>query len=60
MKQKKPYIVYTWTLANKLNQRGFRPIGKQLNTKDPTHEVILFEDTPALRQAIKELTQREE
>lgn len=58
MKQSKPYIVYTWTLANKLNDLGFKPIGKQLNTKDPTHEVILFEDTPALRQTIKQLTQK--
>ncbi len=58
MKQKKPYIVYTWTLANKLYNLGFKPLGKELNTKDPTHEVILFEDTPALRQAIKELTKK--
>ena len=55
----KHYIVYTWALANKLNERGFRPVGKELNYKDPTHEVILFEDTPALRQAIKELTKKE-
>lgn len=55
----KHYVVYTWALANKLNARGFRPIGKELNYKDPTHEVILFEDTPALRQAIKELTKKE-
>ncbi len=55
----KHYVVYTWSLANKLNERGFRPIGKELNYKDPTHEVILFEDTPALRQAIKELTKKE-
>jgi len=59
MKQKKPYIVYTWPLANKLYERGFKPIGKQLNMKDPTHEVILFEDTPALRETIKELTHKE-
>lgn len=58
MKQKKPYIVYTWTLANKLHNLGFKPLGKELNTKDPTHEVILFEDTPALRQAIRELTKK--
>lgn len=55
----KHYVVYTWALANKLNKRGFRPVGKELNYKDPTHEVILFEDTPALRQAIKELTKKE-
>lgn len=54
----KHYIVYTWKLANKLNELGFKPVGKQLNIKDPTQEVILFEDTPALRQAIKELTHK--
>ena len=55
----KHYIVYTWKLANKLNELGFRPVGKQLNIKDPTKEVILFEDTPALRQAIQQLTKKD-
>ena len=54
----KYYIVYTWKLANRLNDLGFHPVGKQLNIKDPTQEVILFEDTPALRSAIKELTSK--
>ena len=52
------YAVFTWKLANKLYQRGFKPIGKALNYKDPTREVILFPDTPELRQAIKELTHK--
>lgn len=56
----KHFIVYTWTLANKLYNRGFKPLGKELNIKDPTHYVILFEDTPELRQAVKELTQKKE
>lgn len=54
----KYYIIYTWRLANKLYERGFKPIKKELNTKDPTHEVILFEDTPQLRAAVKELTKK--
>lgn len=52
---KKTYAVFTWKLANALHELGFTPVGKRLNYKDPTQEVILFEDTPALRQAIKEL-----
>lgn len=54
----KHFIVYTWNLANKLNDLGFKPIGKKLNIKDPTQEVILFEDTPELREAIKRLTHK--
>jgi len=54
----KTYAIFTWKLANKLFQRGFKPVGKALNYKDPTREVILFEDTPELRQAIKELTSK--
>jgi hypothetical protein len=53
--EKKPYVVFTWKLANELNERGFAPIGKRLNFKDPTQEVILFDDTPELRQAIKDI-----
>ena len=59
MKHLKHYIIYTWKLANKLNELGFRPVGKQLNLKDPTKEVILFEDTPALRKAIQDLTKKQ-
>lgn len=51
----KTYAIFTWKLANALNERGFKPIGKRLNYKDPTQEVILFEDTPELRQAVKEI-----
>ena len=56
--ERKCYKVFTWKLANKLSDLGFRPVGQRLNYKDPTRKVILFEDTPALRQAIKELTQK--
>lgn len=56
--QVKPYVVFTWKLANTLYNYGFRPIGKKLNFKDPTRAVILFEDTPELRQAIKEITKK--
>ena len=56
--EKKKFKVFTWKLANKLNDMGFRPLGKELNRKDPTHEVILFEDTPELRAAIKNLTKK--
>lgn len=55
---KKPYVVFTWKLANELNARGFTPIGKRLNFKDPTQEVILFEDSYELREAIKEIQKK--
>lgn len=59
MTSTKTYKIFTWRLANKLNEKGFRPIGKTLNYKNPTQEVILFEDTPqfriALSQALSEL-----
>ena len=56
--KEKPYVVFTWKLANELNARGFTPIGKRLNFKDPTQEVILFTDSPALRDAIKEIQKK--
>ena len=59
MTQLKTYAVFTWRLANKLAQLGFAPIGKRLNYKDPTQEVILFKDTPELRAAILSLTKKE-
>lgn len=55
MSEIKTYKVFTWRLANKLRQCGFRPVGKALNYKNPTQDVILFEDTPALRKAINEI-----
>ena len=55
----KTYAVFTWKLANALAQLGFKPVGKRLNYKDPTQEVILFEDTPELRKAILVLTKKQ-
>lgn len=49
------YKIFTWKLANKLNDLGFRPVGKTLNYKDPTRSIILFEDTPELRKAVQKL-----
>ena len=54
----KTYAIFTWRLANRLFALGFKPVGKRLNYKDPTQEVILFEDTPQLRAAIHELTKQ--
>lgn len=53
------YAIFTWKLANKLFELGFKPVGKRLNYKDPTQEVILFEDTPSLRAAIVQLTKKD-
>ena len=55
----KEYAVFTWKLANKLHELGFKAVGTRLNYKDPTQEVILFEDTPELRAAIRTLTQEQ-
>jgi hypothetical protein len=55
---KKEYAVFTWKLANALYRLGFRPIGTRLNYKDPTQQVILFEDTAELREAIRTLTKK--
>lgn len=55
----KEYAVFTWKLANKLHELGFRAVGTRLNYKDPTQEVILFEDTPSLREAIRNLTKKQ-
>lgn len=54
----KTYKIFTWRLANKLNDLGFKPVGKSLNYKDPTKVVILFEDTPELREAVLKLTKK--
>ena len=54
--KKHEYAVFTWKLANRLYELGFRPIGSRLNYKDPTQQVILFEDTPELRATIQKLT----
>ena len=53
------YKIYTWKLANKLNDLVFRPVWKRLNFKEPTQEVILFEDTKEFREALKKLLKKE-
>ena len=55
----KVYAVFTWKLANRLHELGFKAVGTRLNYKDPTQEVILFEDTPDLREAIRTLTKKQ-
>lgn len=55
MEKKKEYAIFTWKLANQLHKMGFRALGTRLNYKDPTQDVILFEDTPELRKAIQQL-----
>ncbi len=54
----KVFKIFTWKLANKLRAQGFHPIGKAINKKDPTQDVILFEDTPELREAVYNLTKQ--
>ena len=55
----KTYAIFTWKLANQLHDMGFKALGTRLNYKDPTQEVILFEDTPELRDAILRLTKKQ-
>lgn len=53
--QNNNYIVYTRRLAYKLRLRGFRIIGWTPDRDKPYLDNYIFEDTPALRQAIAEL-----
>lgn len=53
------YKIFTWRLANKLFNAGYKPVGKTLNLKDPTQEVILFEDTPEFRETLKNILNAE-
>ena len=49
----KTYRVFTKRLANILCQRGFFIVGTEVNNQKPWLYVYLFEDTPALRDAVE-------
>ncbi len=55
-KETKTYKVFTIKLTKELCKQGFKVIGTAPNYQKPWLYVYLFEDTPELRQAIKDLT----
>ena len=53
------YRVYTRRLAARLRAEGFQLLGIDVDYKHKGYDNYLFEDTPALRAAIKRLTHKE-
>ena len=47
-------------MANLLRKRGFWIVGTEPNLKKPWLDVFLFEDTPELREALNELSNKKE
>lgn len=54
----KPYRIYAKHVAYDLRKRNFKFLGTDINERFPQYLVFLFEDTPALHEALKELTQK--
>lgn len=58
MKTKNTFKVYTRKLAIELRNRGFQLVGVEPNWEKPTFDVYCFENTPAIQQAVKEITRK--
>lgn len=54
----KSYRIYAKHVAYDLRKRNFKFLGTDINERFPQYLVFLFEDTPALHEALKELTQK--
>lgn len=52
----KLYVIYSLRVAAELCHQGFRVVKTEPNRDKPWLYVYLFEDTPQLRQALKEVT----
>lgn len=52
---KKDCLVYTLRVANALVNRGFKIINTAINIDNPKYKVYYFEDSKAIREAIKEI-----
>ena len=50
------YRIYTKRIAYELRKQGFKFIGTDVNENFPQFLVYLFEDTPALHEALAKLT----
>lgn len=57
--KKNTYKVFTTKVANALCKKGYRVVGTAINNQKPWLNVFLFEDTPELRAAIQELTNKQ-
>lgn len=56
MAEKRVKIIFTGKLARALLRRGYRIIDVKPNRDFPERTVFIFEDTPDLKQVVRELT----
>lgn len=54
MTNNKTYTIFTVRLASKLQDMGFKLVGTGINFQQPKYKVFFFEDSEALRDALKE------
>jgi hypothetical protein len=54
--EKKYFVIYSLRIANALARKGFQIVDSRVNYKNPQYMVYMFEDTPQLQSAIKNLT----
>lgn len=59
MTNQKTFKVFTKKLANTLCKKGYKVVGTAINNEKPWLNVFLFEDTEALRNEIKILTNQQ-
>ena len=52
------FKVFTRRLAIKLREQGFKIVRTEVNSKKPQFDIYCFDDTPALRAAVEELSKR--
>ena len=52
------YAIFMQWVAFQLEKRGFRIIKMRPNRNKPEFNIYYFEDTPALHQALLEITQK--
>ena len=52
------YAIFNIRVANELEKQGFKVIKMDVNRKNPRYMVYYFEDSVALREAIRPLINR--
>lgn len=58
MTNKAIYRVYTKRIAYELRKRGFKFFGTDINENFPQFLVYLFEDTPELHEAMRQISKK--
>ena len=53
------YRIYTKRIAYELRKQGFKFIGTDINENFPQFLVYLFEDTPALHEALIKIAEKQ-